>query len=404
DGTHSTDSGESVSPSDSRSAGDAPSESDAALPLLAPPSGGDGVEQTALDWLKSWLPRSRNADSDSSEAASASEALNPQSGAPPVSMSSAALNVVRSQVTSALVAGIRLVSAERDRDEIIRWFVEAREILARNGSTAESAKALYSKIDTLRFGRLLTNTIGTSLANYRGANLPLSLKVALPVTAVGAAVFGAKYAGLAAFGSGLGLPVVLLLFLGTAGATSVVEAFVKDRGIRDPLTRLLLTFVAFETARRAKRELLDALRADAMTPLRAVVPPEAGAVLESLLQLDPVAFERHVMSFFEQAGHPTGLTARSNDFGVDGYVFHPDGLVIVQCKRYALDNPVGRPDVQQFKGVVEEQQAFRGYFVTTSRFTDGAVESAAKNERVRLIDGEELVRWHLDGRRAALCP
>jgi restriction system protein len=308
-----------------------------------------------------------------------------------------ALDTARSGVVAAIITGVRMVSAERDRDEIIRWFVNAREILADGRSTSETSKALYRSIDTIRFARLLVNTVSTSISNYRGANLPLSLKVAMPVTAVGAAYFGTKYAGLVAMGGGIGLPVVLLLFLGTAGATAVVEGFIKDRSIRDPLTKLLLAFVAIETARQAKKELLQAMRADAMVPERAETPEEAVALLDFLMQMDPIAFERHVMSFFEKSGYPTGLTARSNDFGVDGYVFHPDGIVIVQCKRYSEDNAVGRPAIQQFKGVIEEQRAFRGYFVTTSRFTGEAAESAAKSDRIHLVDGRELIRWHKDG-------
>lgn len=310
-----------------------------------------------------------------------------------------AVDAVRSGVVAALVAGIRSVSDERDRDEIIRWFVNAREILADGSSVKGTAQSLYRSVDTVRFARILGNTVATSVSNYRGSNLPLSLKVALPATVIGAAFFGMKGAGLVALGHGIGLPVVLLLFLGTVGATAVVEAFIKDRNVRDPLTRLLLTFVAFETARRAKKELLDAMRADAMVPKRADVPDDVEVVLAFLMEMAPVDFERHVMSFFEAAGHPTGLTARSNDFGVDGYVFHPDGVVVVQCKRYRADNAVGRPDVQQFKGVIEEQRAFRGYFVTTSRFTAEAIESAGKSDRVRLVDGAELVRWHKDGFR-----
>jgi restriction system protein len=225
----------------------------------------------------------------------------------------------------------------------------------------------------------------------------LALKIALPITAVGTAIVGAQGAGIAAFGGAIGAPVALLLFLGTAGATSIIEAFIRDRSIRDPLTKLMLTFVAFETSRRAKKELLAAMRADAMTPMRTVVPDDELQLREFLFQMDPIAFERHVMSFFEASGHPTGLTPRSNDFGVDGYVFHPDGIVVVQCKRYGADNAVGRPAIQQFKGVVEEQKAFRGYVVTTSRFTDEAQESAAKSNRIVLVDGVLLAKWHRDG-------
>ena len=326
----------------------------------------------------------------------------PNVATPPVlsqlaTVGSMALGNVHSGIANALIAGIRTISSERDRDEIIRWFIGAREILGQHTSTTQKAAALYQSTDTVRLAQLLANTVGTSVNNYYGANLPLALKVAIPVTLIGAGYFGTQGAGLLAFGTGVGLPVVLLLFLGTAGATTVVEAFVKDRHVRDPLTKLLLMFVAFETARRAKKELLDAMRADAMVPERASVPTDSDEVLAFLMQMDPVTFERHIMSFFEQDGHPTGLTARSNDFGVDGYVFHPDGVIVVQCKRYGAENAVGRPAIQQFKGVIEEQRAFKGYFVTTSRFTDEAVESAAKSSRIILVNGEEVVRWHEEG-------
>jgi restriction system protein len=306
-----------------------------------------------------------------------------------------AANTIRAGIVQSLVTGIRSISSERDRDEILRWFIDARQVLSDAKLTkSEAAAQLYKSVDTLRAGKLVANIAVTSLQNYRASSMPLALKVALPVTALGTAIFGAQGAGIAAFGTAMGAPVALLLFLGTAGATSIIEAFIRDRSVRDPLTKLMLTFVAFETSRRAKKELLAAMRADAMTPLRATVPDEDLPLLQFLLQMDPILFERHVMSFFEQCGHPTGLTTRSNDFGVDGYVFHPDGIVIVQCKRYSIDNPVGRPAIQQFKGVIEEQQAFRGYFVTTSRFTDEAHESAEKSNRIVLVDGAKLIDWH----------
>ncbi len=308
------------------------------------------------------------------------------------------LDTTRAGVVNTLVGAIRQISTERDRDEVLRWFVNAREILKSGASRKQTSLSLYRSIDTLRVGQLITNTFVTTLRNYRASRLPLALKVAIPVTALGVATFGSKGVGIAGFGSAIGLPVVVLLFLGTAGVTSILEAFIRDRTVRDPLTRLLLTFVAFESARKAKKELLAAMKADAMVPKRAAVPPDVGDLLSSLIKMDPVDFERHVMSFFEADGSPTGMTPRSNDFGVDGYVMHPDGVVIVQCKRYALDNAVGRPEVQQFKGVIEEQEAFHGYLVTTSRFTSEAIASAGKSARVSLVDGQVLLKWHQAGR------
>ena len=339
-----------------------------------------------------------NANSSETEAAVAVESWLSGLKSATSKRAGVAADLLRTNIVKSLIGGIRTVSVERDRDEILRWFIDARQVLANPDlKKSEAISQLYKTVDTLRVGKLISNFAGTGLRNYKSSKLPLSLKIALPVAAVGTAIVGAEGAGIAAFGGAIGAPVALLLFLGTAGATSIVEAFVRDRTIRDPLTKLMLTFVAFETSRRAKKELLDAMRADAMTPLRADVPESEQELHEFMLKMDPILFERHVMSFFEKSGHPTGLTARSNDFGVDGYVFHPDGIIVVQCKRYALDNAVGRPAIQQFKGVIEEQKAFRGYFVTTSRFTDEAHESSSKSERIVLVDGTSLAKWHRDG-------
>lgn len=307
---------------------------------------------------------------------------------------SAGASAARQGAVASLVGAVRQISSERDRDEVLRWLMSAREILSSGKSTTQIATSLYKTVDTRRVATLIGNTFATTACNYHAARIPLAIKVALPVAIAGAAILGPKAVGIAGFGSAIGMPVVVLLFLGSAGVTSVIEAFTRDRGIRDPLTKLLLTFVDFESARRARKELLEAIRADAMVPRRADISPDDADLLQTLLKMDPVDFERHVMSFFEAEGYPTGLTPRSNDFGVDGYVMHPDGVVIVQCKRYAIDNPVGRPAIQQFKGVIEEQGALRGFVVTTSRFTNEALESASKSPRLILIDGEKLLDWH----------
>lgn len=306
--------------------------------------------------------------------------------------------VLRNQLVNALVAGIRAVSADKDREDVLHWFGSARSTIGDPQLTkTEMATRLYRSIDTRQVAKIVINVVTTSLRTFQDSGLPMPLKVAIPVTAVGTAIVGAEGAGIAAFGGAVGAPVALLLFLGTAGLTSVLEAFVKDPRVRDPLTKLMLKFVEFETTRRARKELLDAIRADAMTPQRHSLPSEQSELHAALLHMDPIDFERHVMSYFAESGHPTGLTPRSNDYGVDGYVFHPDGMIVVQCKKYSLNNPVGRPAIQQFKGVIEEQSALRGYVVTTSRFTDEAIESAQQSSRIILVDGAQLCAWHQTG-------
>lgn len=100
------------------------------------------------------------------------------------------------------------------------------------------------------------------------------------------------------------------------------------------------------------------------------------------------------MSFFKAAGMIASVTKKSNDKGVDGIAKHPEGLIVVQCKRYAPENPVGSEKIQQFKGAIEETEAWRGYFVTTSRFTAAALESAELSDKLVLVEMNELVRWH----------
>lgn len=309
------------------------------------------------------------------------------------------LAAVREQIAAAMISSIRAVSSERDREEIIRWFVNAEMVLERDGTTTEKAAALYATVNTRRLAGILANAARTSVLNYGGSGMPLALKVAMPVTLGGLAILGTQGAGIVAFGGGVGLPVALLLFLGTAGATTVVEAFVKDRSVRDPLTKLLTTLIAADAKRRIDKELLKAMRADAMVPERAEVPADQAAILEHLVAMDPFVFERHVMTFFEDMGHAVGVTPKSNDGGFDGYVLHPDGPIVVQCKRYTPGNPVGRPEVQQLMGVVMQKNAYRAYAVTTSGFTDGAKEAAASCGRMVLIDGPELVQWHVDQKR-----
>ena len=78
---------------------------------------------------------------------------------------------------------------------------------------------------------------------------------------------------------------------------------------------------------------------------------------------------------------------------VDG-VINEDRLgldrVYVQAKRFK-DGTVGRPDVQAFVGSLVGLGATKGVFVTTSTFSQQAVEFAKHlSQRVILIDGQRL--------------
>lgn len=301
------------------------------------------------------------------------------------------------KLTESVILAIGTISDEDDRESVVAWFANARQILLESPTKAQAAKSLYKSTSSRKLAVLLGKTVRKGASSYWSSDLSVAMKVAMPVGIAGALMLGGKGVGIAAFGNAIGLPVALVLFIGVAGVSSIVETFVGSGAVRGPIVALLATIGKQERDRRASKKLLQTLKQEAETPLRHETPLEGQDLLAELQRMDPIVFERHVMSLFECDGFPTGVTKCSNDFGVDGYVLHTNGVVVVQCKRYSADNPVGRPAVQQFKGVVEEQQALLGFVVTTSTYTTGAQESASKSDKLILVDQNDLIEWHNTG-------
>jgi restriction system protein len=102
------------------------------------------------------------------------------------------------------------------------------------------------------------------------------------------------------------------------------------------------------------------------------------------------------MGYGDQAIGAAEHLGRSGDEGIDG-VIRQDALglerIYIQAKRYAADRAISRPDIQAFVGALHGQQADRGVFITTSRFTSEAQDYADRvNARIILLDGEALAR------------
>jgi restriction system protein len=108
-----------------------------------------------------------------------------------------------------------------------------------------------------------------------------------------------------------------------------------------------------------------------------------------LLGLSPKAFEAHVAQLFSALGYAVRLTPSSNDAGVDAYIEKDGHPAVVQCKRFTK-GVVSRPELQQFYGVLMHERALEGFFVTTARFTPGAMEFV-NGKPIHLIDLEKLI-------------
>jgi restriction system protein len=277
----------------------------------------------------------------------------------------------------------------------IRWLSDSRDVVASDLGSIEKFKKLNALIDSRAAIKAMANSVSESVSNYRKSDLSWSMKIALPATLAAIPLVGGHAAGLAAFGGAIGVPVLLLIFLGAAGITSIIEAVVTNPDAQPHIAEIIDIIVQDERLRRTSAQMKAAMKEQPMDPTRFAVPMGEAALRHYLLGMDPFKFERHTMSFFDAAGFEAWATRKSNDFGVDGFAVHPDGLMITQCKRNSTNNKVGRPTIQQFKGVIEEQNALRGYIVTTSTFTEEAMASAELSDKLVLIDMDALVQWHV---------
>lgn len=305
---------------------------------------------------------------------------------------------LRGWIASLFVRAIKSCSAERDRIDAITWLTIARETLSNDTlSLTDKSRDLYRLIDTKRLAQGIFQGVVEAFNNYKNSDIPLAIKVAIPITLGAGAIVGGSSVGIAGFGTAIGLPVLLLIFLGAAGVTSILEAFLNKSDTRDYISVVAAIIAKDELLRRANQSMRQAMTEDIAAPMQKPYTKEDEAIRNMLLNMDAYDFEKHIMSFFQQAGLLAWVTKKSNDAGVDGFARHPNGLIVVQCKRNAPENSVGRPVIQQFKGVIEENTAWRGYVVTTSTFTSEAMESAKKNRSVILIGMTELIDWHRNG-------
>ena len=131
----------------------------------------------------------------------------------------------------------------------------------------------------------------------------------------------------------------------------------------------------------------------------------AADLLQRVLDMSPNFFEKLVLDLLLNMGFGSRnkemaiVTPTSHDNGVDG-IIPEDALgldkIYIQAKRYT-DNPVSKPEIHKFIGALDEQKATKGVFITTSKFTAGAKETAEKaSKKIVLIDGKTLADYMIE--------
>lgn len=148
---------------------------------------------------------------------------------------------------------------------------------------------------------------------------------------------------------------------------------------------------------RTPREIMDA----GYQEMRRDLSQE---ILKSIKSSSPRFFELLVVELLlamgyggsrKDAGEAVG---QSGDGGVDGIIKEDRlGLDVIYLQAKRWEGTVGRPIVQTFAGSLEGHRARKGVLITTSQFSQDALDYVTKIEKkIVLIDGEELAKLMID--------
>lgn len=130
----------------------------------------------------------------------------------------------------------------------------------------------------------------------------------------------------------------------------------------------------------------------------------AQEVLSLVKKSSPAFFERLVVELLVNMGYggsrreAARAVGQTGDEGIDG-IIDEDRLgldsIYIQAKRW--ESVVGRPEIQKFVGALMGKRARKGIFITTSSFTNDAVNYVSNIDfKVVLIDGKRLAEFMID--------
>ena len=293
-----------------------------------------------------------------------------------------------------LKKAIEAVSSEQDRIEILDWLNLVRAFLSdSNLSKMEKFKRIYAISDSKKTIKILLNSLSETVKNYKNSDMSLSVKIALPVTLAALAVFGGQGAGIAAFGGAIGIPIVLIIFLGTAGITSILEGFIESKHANNYIGSLKSTLTKKSFYSNIPDDLKIILEDDGVEPQFFEFPKVEIIIENYLLNLGDMEFNQHIMSFFQRKGMPSWVTKNPNKFQINGFAEDNGELTAVWCNRFNASGVVSKEMVDQFyHGTPFINKVF---VITTDKFSPESKELAKSVNNLFLIDMDELVQWHL---------
>ncbi|MEN8904528.1 MAG: restriction endonuclease [Clostridiales bacterium] len=103
----------------------------------------------------------------------------------------------------------------------------------------------------------------------------------------------------------------------------------------------------------------------------------------------PTDFEKYIADLYRMLGYSAKVTKAVGDCGKDVILKKNSKKFVVEVKLYSRKNSIGRPMIQKLHSAFIDEKADGGIFVTTSYFTNAAIDFA-KNKKIELIDGKKL--------------
>lgn len=170
-------------------------------------------------------------------------------------------------------------------------------------------------------------------------------------------------------------------------------------------------FVEFQTIKKGSKETEDGEISVQQTPeesleygyqkLRQALSQD---LLDKIKSCSAVFFEKLVVELLVKMGYGGSrqdagqAIGKSGDEGIDGIIKEDKlGLDVIYIQAKKWEGAVGRPEIMKFVGALQGQHARKGIFITTSYFTEDAMQYAKKVEsKIILIDGDELSKLMID--------
>jgi restriction system protein len=165
--------------------------------------------------------------------------------------------------------------------------------------------------------------------------------------------------------------------------------------------------VAKSTVKEAMTESVELTPTEQMdNAYKSITEDLVGELLQKILDQTPMFFEHLVVDLLVRMGYggsfanSAHVTPYVHDDGIDGIIYEDKlGLdkIYIQAKRYKMDNVIGKPQIQQFSGALDEQKSTKGVFITTSSYTKEARSYVEKlNKKIVLIDGQNLAHFMIE--------